>query len=91
MTEMTPKQRMVTALEGTSPIACGDDAPRSGYFLRQVPGRDGLPRFFDEFGFDPIRWLCRTRRTNRAANTDPTQTTVHPLDLTHRVVSDVAH
>jgi uroporphyrinogen decarboxylase len=90
MTEMTPKQRMVTALEGGQP----DRLPVTthhvqGYFLDKYLGGMDYRDFFDEFGFDPIRWVVPYKADeSRGEYHDPTQTTVHPLDLTHRVVSD---
>ena len=90
MTEMTPKQRMVTALEGGQP----DRLPVTthhvqGYFLDKYLGGMDYRDFFDEFGFDPIRWVVPYKADeSRGEYHDPTQTAVHPLDLTHRVVSD---
>ena len=90
MAEMTPKQRMVTALEGGQP----DRLPVTthhvqGYFLDKYLGGMDYRDFFDDFGFDPIRWVVPYKAdASQGEYYDPTQTTVHPLDLTHRVVSD---
>lgn len=90
MAEMTPKQRMVTALKGGKP----DRLPVTthhvqGYFLDKYLGGMDYRDFFDDFGFDPIRWVVPYKAdASQGEYYDPTQTTVHPLDLTHRVVSD---
>ncbi|HMM27664.1 MAG TPA: uroporphyrinogen decarboxylase family protein [Aggregatilineaceae bacterium] len=90
MAEMTPKQRMVTALDGGQP----DRLPVTThhvqpYFLDKYLGGMDYQDFFDAFGFDAIRWVVPYKAdTSRGEYHDPTQTSVHPLDLTHRVVSD---
>lgn len=90
MAEMTPKRRMVTALDGGQP----DRLPVTThhvqeYFLNKYLGGMDYRDFFDAFGFDPIRWVVPYKADEaKGEYYDPTQTSVHPLDLTHRVVSD---
>jgi uroporphyrinogen decarboxylase len=90
MPEMTPKQRLVTALDGGVP----DRLPVTthhvqSYFLDKY--MDGIPyqAFFDRFGFDPIVWTVPYKPDeSKGEYFDPNQTFIHPLDGTHRVVSD---
>jgi len=90
MMEMTPRQRMITALEGGQP----DRLPVTThhvqpYFLDKYLDGIHYQDFFDAFGFDPIRWVVPYKADeSRGEYHDPAQTEVHPLDLTHRVVSD---
>ncbi len=90
MSEMTPRQRMVTALDGGQP----DRLPVTThhvqpYFLDRYLGGMDYRDFFTAFGFDPIRWVVPYKPDEaRGDYYDPAQTEVHPLDLTRRVVSD---
>jgi len=90
MPEMTSKQRMLTALDGGQP----DRLPVTTHHVQQYfldKYLDGMDYrdFFDVFGFDPIRWVVPYKPDDSQSEFfDPTQTSVHPLDLTHRVVSD---
>ena len=90
MAEMTSRQRMLTALTGGVP----DRLPVTTHHV--------MPYFLDKYmGGIPYRsfsttsaWMrgcgpCRTSPTNRTGEYfDPSQTFIHPLDHTHRVVSD---
>lgn len=90
MSEMSPKQRLVTALEGGIP----DRLPVTThhvmqYFLDTTLGGMPYREFFTHFGFDPIVWTVPYKPDqSKGEYYDPTQTTVNPLDHTRRVVSD---
>ena len=87
---MTSRQRMLTALTGGIP----DRLPVTThhvqqYFLDTYMGGMGYQEFFDHFGFDAILWTVPyLPDAAEGQYFDPNQTFIHPLDHTHRVVSD---
>ena len=90
MSEMTSKQRMLTALDGGIP----DRLPVTTHhlmtsFLDKYMGGMYYQDFFDHFGFDPIVWTVPYKPDeSKGEYFDPCQATINPLDNTHRVVSD---
>ena len=90
MTPMTSRQRMLTALQGGMP----DRLPVTTHhvmlsFLEQYMGGIPYPEFFDHFGLDAWTWTVPYQAdTAKGEYHDPNQTFIHPLDHTHRVVSD---
>ncbi len=90
MTEMTSRQRMLTALTGGVP----DRLPTTThhvmlYFLDKYLGGISYPEFYDRFGLDALLWTVPYKAdAAKGEYFDPNQTSVHPLDHTHRVVSD---
>jgi uroporphyrinogen-III decarboxylase len=90
MTVMTSRQRMLTALTGGIP----DRLPVTTHhvmlsFLERYMGGISYPEFFDYFGLDAYVWTVPYKPdTSRGEYYDPNQAAVHPLDHTHRIVSD---
>jgi hypothetical protein len=90
MAEMTSRQRMLTALARGVP----DRLPVTThhvmlYFLDKYMQGMSYHEFFDFFGLDAIVWTVPYKPdTARGEYFDPCQTAIHPLDHTHRVVSD---
>ena len=90
MAEMTSRQRMLTALTGGVP----DRLPVTThhvmqYFLDTYLGGVPYHEFFDRFGLDAMLWTVPYKPDeSKGEYFDPSQTFIHPLDHTHRVVSD---
>ncbi len=90
MAEMTSRQRMLTALTRGVP----DRLPVTThhvmqYFLDKYMGGIDPYAFFDRFGIDAWLWTVPYKPdTSKGEYFDPNQTFIHPLDHTHRVVSD---
>ncbi|MCC7209849.1 MAG: hypothetical protein IT323_21275 [Anaerolineae bacterium] len=90
MSSMTSRQRMLTALAGGVP----DRLPVTTHhvmlsFLDKYLGGVPYPEFFDRFGMDAWTWIVPYKPdTAKGEYFDPNQTFIHPLDHTHRVVSD---
>jgi uroporphyrinogen decarboxylase len=90
VTEMSSKQRMLTAIEGGVP----DKLPVTThhvmpYFLEHYLDGISYHEFFDRFGFDPIVWTVPYKADPaKGEYHDPSQTAINSLDHTHRVVSD---
>jgi uroporphyrinogen decarboxylase len=87
---MTHKQRMLTALTGGVP----DRLPVTThhvqqYFLDKYMGGIPYQEFFDRFNLDAWLWTVPYKPDQaKGEYYDPCQTFIHPLDHTHRVVSD---
>ncbi len=90
MMPMTSRQRMLTALQGGMP----DRLPVTTHhvmlsFLDRYMGGITYAEFFDRFGMDAWTWTVPYRAdTANGEYHDPNQSFIHPLDHTHRVVSD---
>lgn len=90
MSPMTSRQRMLTALTGGVP----DRLPVTTHhvmlsFLNKYFDGISYHEFFDHFGLDAIVWTVPYKPdTAKGEYFDPNQTFIHPLDHTHRVVSD---
>ncbi|GIL09057.1 MAG: hypothetical protein BroJett033_5680 [Chloroflexota bacterium] len=90
MAAMTSRQRMLTALEGGKP----DRLPVTTHhvmlaFLNKYMNGVAYHNFFDTFGLDAITWTVPYKPdASKGEYFDPSQTFIHPLDHTHRVVSD---
>lgn len=90
MAEMTSRERMLTALTGGVP----DRLPVTTHHVMQYfldTYLDGSPYhdFFDRFGLDAILWTVPYQPDEaKGEYFDPSQTFIHPLDHTHRIVSD---
>lgn len=90
MSSMTSRQRMLTALCGGVP----DRLPVTTHhvmlsFLDKYLGGISYHEFFDRFGLDAYVWTVPYKPdTAKGEYFDPNQTSTHPLDHTHRVVSD---
>jgi uroporphyrinogen-III decarboxylase len=90
MSPMTSRQRMLTALTRGVP----DRLPVTThhvmlYFLKKYLNDISYHDFFDTFGLDAMLWTVPYKPdTDKGEYFDPTQTFVHPLDNTRRVVSD---
>jgi uroporphyrinogen decarboxylase len=90
MAEMTSRQRMLTALTGGVP----DRLPVTthhvmSYFLDKYMGGISAQAFFDHFDLDAWLWTVPYKADEAHGEYyDPCQTFIHPLDHTHRVVSD---
>jgi len=90
MAGMTSRQRMLTALTGGVP----DRLPVTThhvmtYFLDTYLGGISYHEFFDRFGLDAMLWTVPYKPDeSQGEYFDPNQTFIHPLDYTHRVVSD---
>lgn len=90
MSAMTPRQRLLTALNRGVP----DRLPATTHhvmlsFLDKYMGGISYHEFFDRFGLDAIVWTVPYKPdTSKGEYFDPNQTYIHPLDNTHRVVSD---
>lgn len=90
MDTMTPRQRLLTALNRGVP----DRLPATTHhvmlsFLDKYLGGISYQAFFDRFGLDAIVWTVPYKPdTSKGEYFDPNQTYIHPLDNTHRVVSD---
>lgn len=88
--EMTSRQRMLTALTGGVP----DRLPVTThhvmtYFLDKYMDGIDYQTFFDRMGMDAMLWTVPYRAdAAKGEYYDPNQTFIHPLDHTHRVVSD---
>ncbi len=90
MAEMTSRQRMLTALTGgvpdRLPVTTHHVMP---YFLEKYMGGMSYREFFDHFGLDAWLWTVPYKPDQaKGEYFDPCQTFIHPLDHTHRVVSD---
>lgn len=91
MSSMTSRQRMLAALTRS---AVPDHLPVTTHhvmlsFLRKYFNDMPYPQFFDQFGLDAWTWTVPYKPdTSKGEYFDPNQTSVHPLDHTHRVVSD---
>jgi hypothetical protein len=90
MAAMTSRQRMLTALNGGVP----DRLPVTTHHVmlafldKYMPGKT-YHEFFDTLGLDAITWTVPYKPdTSKGEYFDPNQASVHPLDHTHRVVSD---
>jgi uroporphyrinogen decarboxylase len=87
---MTHRQRMLTALTGGVP----DRLPVTThhvqqYFLDKYMGGIPYQEFFDRFDLDAWLWTVPYKLDPaKGEYYDPCQTFIHPLDHTHRVVSD---
>jgi uroporphyrinogen-III decarboxylase len=87
---MTSRQRMLTALQGRVP----DRLPVTTHhvmlsFLDKTLGGISYHEFFDRYDLDAYVWTVPYKPdTAKGEYYDPSQTSVHPLDHTHRVVSD---
>ncbi|WP_119070182.1 uroporphyrinogen decarboxylase family protein [Aggregatilinea lenta] len=90
MAEMTSRQRMLTALTGGVP----DRLPATThhvmlYFLDKYLDGITYPEFYDRYGLDALLWTVPYKAdASKGEYFDPNQTFIHPLDHTHRVVSD---
>ena len=91
MSKMTSRQRMLAALtRSTVP----DRLPVTTHhvmlsFLEKYLNGISYPEFFDRFGLDAWTWTVPYKPdTSKGEYFDPNQTFIHPLDHTHRVVSD---
>ncbi len=90
MAGMTSRQRMLTALTGGVP----DRLPVTThhvmtYFLDTYLDGISYHEFFDRFGLDAMLWTVPYKPDeSQGEYFDPNQTFIHPLDHTHRVVSD---
>lgn len=90
MAGMTSRQRMLTALTGGVP----DRLPVTThhvmtYFLDTYLDGIAYHDFFDRFGLDAMLWTVPYKPDeSQGEYFDPNQTFIHPLDHTHRVVSD---
>lgn len=90
MAGMTSRQRMLTALTGGVP----DRLPVTThhvmtYFLDTYLGGISYHEFFDRFGLDAMLWTVPYKPDeSQGEYFDPNQAFIHPLDHTHRVVSD---
>lgn len=90
MSTLTSRQRMLTALTGGIP----DRLPVTTHhvmlsFLDKYLNGISYHEFFDRFGLDAIVWTVPYKPdTAKGEYFDPNQTFIHPLDHTHRVVSD---
>jgi uroporphyrinogen decarboxylase len=90
MAEMTSRQRLLTALTGGVP----DRLPVTthhvqSYFLDKYMNSITAQAFFDHFGMDAWLWTVPYKADeSNGEYYDPNQTFIHPLDHTHRVVSD---
>jgi uroporphyrinogen decarboxylase len=91
MSDMTSRQRMLAALtRSTVP----DRLPVTTHhvmlsFLDNYMHGIPYPEFFDHFGLDAWVWTVPYKPdTAKGEYFDPNQTFIHPLDHTHRVVSD---
>ncbi len=90
MSTMTSRQRMLAALTRIIP----DRLPVTTHhvmlsFLDKYLDSISYHEFFDRFGLDAYTWIVPYRPdTSKGEYFDPTQTFIHPLDHTHRVVSD---
>jgi uroporphyrinogen-III decarboxylase len=90
MAAMTSRQRMLTALTGGVP----DRLPVTthhvmAYFLDKYMQGISAYEFFDRFELDAWLWTVPYKPDeSKGEYFDPCQTFIHPLDHTHRVVSD---
>lgn len=90
MAEMTSRQRMLTALTRGVP----DRLPVTTHHVMQYfldKYLDGISPydFFDRFDLDAWLWTVPYKPDlSKGEYFDPNQTFIHPLDHTHRVVSD---
>ena len=86
---MTSRQRLIAALDRRIP----DRLPVTthhvqDYFLRTYMQNAPLEEFWDEFGFDPIRWVaCHKADESKGHYPDPTQKKLGFLE-TRRICSD---
>lgn len=91
MCAMTSRQRMLTALTRSG---IPDRLPVTThhvmlYFLDKYMNGISYPEFFDTFGLDAYVWTVPYKPDEaRGEYFDPNQTFIHPLDHTHRIVSD---
>ncbi|MBK8019952.1 MAG: hypothetical protein IPK19_00680 [Chloroflexi bacterium] len=90
MAAMTSRQRMLTALQGGVP----DRLPVTTHhvmlsFLDKYFNGISYHEFFDRLGLDAYVWTVPYKPdAAKGEYFDPNQTYIHPLDGTHRVVSD---
>ncbi len=90
MAEMTSRQRMLAALNREQP----DRLPATTHhvmlsFLDKYLNGISYLEFFDRFGLDAYLWIVPYKPdAAKGEYYDPNQTYIHPLDHTHRIVSD---
>ncbi len=90
MAAMTSRQRMLTALKRGVP----DRLPVTTHhvmlsFLNKYLDGINYHEFFDRYGLDAYVWTVPYKPdTSQGEYFDPSQSYIHPLDGTHRVVSD---
>ncbi len=90
MATMTSRQRLLTALTGGIPdrLPVTTHHVMLSFLNRYLPGLT-YHDFFDRFELDAIVWTVPYKPdTAKGEYFDPNQTFIHPLDHTHRVVSD---
>lgn len=90
MHAMTSRQRMLTALQGGVP----DRLPVTTHhvmlsFLDKYMDSISYHEFFDRYNLDAYTWIVPYKPNSENGDYfDPSQRSTHPLDYTHRVVSD---